>query len=162
MRDLIFIPLAKPNFSFFRRIFASGTCFGFVWLWHGANVPFFYWVVLNFIEIHIENTAKEIFARYPQLREYANLRFSPVNQRRILACGQTVCAAFGIFAIMYFLGSKEVGDVFVRRLVINEGLRFTSKFFWLMGLGYCFCQCCIEIAYWQDQRQQKSDDGEID
>jgi len=113
-------------------------------LWHGMSWGFLYWVSMNFIEIMLENVAKEIYHR-KSVYAFFNRNFSPLNMRRIRASSHVFCTAWGIFSIFYFLGGEHVGHVFINRLVIDEALMLKAPLLYLLVLGYFFAQCCMEI-----------------
>lgn len=152
LRDLIFVPIAYPSFTFQRRIFATFVCFAFVWLWHGMSLAFFCWVSMNFIEVMLENITSELLRR-PDVDEFVTKRISPLNRRRLKSCGSIVCVAWGILAIFFFLGDYGSGKVFVRRLFMDDFLSF--HFFYLIVLGYFYGNCCTEIELWYRERAEK-------
>lgn len=152
LRDLLFIPIAYPSFSFVRRFAATLVCFAFVWLWHGTSMAFLCWVSMNFVEVMLENICSEILRRR-DVDAFVSKRISPVNRRRLSSVGSIICVVWGIFAIFFFLGGYESGLVFVRRLFFDDWLSFQMCY--LIILGYFYGNCCSEIELWYRKRTKK-------
>lgn len=70
---------------------------------------------LNFAEILLEQLAFVVYSK-PTVKQYIEKRWSQTNLRQLLALLQSVCVAFGIFGIRYFLGAEGIGDYLVRRI----------------------------------------------
>lgn len=141
LREMLYIPIVGSSGSFMRRTIATAVCFAFVWLWHGATNYYLVWVVLNFLEVMMENAAKEIY-KVPSVRLWLDRQLSPTNFRRFTAVLQIPCVAFGIFSIFYFIGGYESGRLISKAFVFNGW-----PFMYLLGLGYAFCHCCIELEH---------------
>lgn len=99
------------------------------------------------MEVTLENAAKTIY-HLPSVHKFVNSTLSPLNLRRARAACHVVCTAWGIFSIFYFLGGANVGNVFVDRLVIAEGLRLKAPLPYLIILGYFYAQCCMQVEAW--------------
>ncbi len=151
LREMLYLPLVGTSGAFLRRTLATAVCFGFVWLWHGATNYYFVWVGLNFIEVMLENAAKEIY-KLPSVRMWFDSHLSPTNFRRFTAVLQVPCVAFGIFSIFYFIGGYEIGHLISGSFVF-QGWPWA----YLLSLGYPFAQCCIEI----ELRERQRDSGKL-
>ncbi|VDO99662.1 unnamed protein product [Soboliphyme baturini] len=144
LRNHLYVRLASGRFKKVKRLSAALACFGFVWLWHGANMAFFYWCMMNLVEILIENLAYE-FDRAFHILDRLSYAIGARNVRRLLAVLFVPCETLGIFAIIFFLGGFEAGETFLHRLLIDRSFHVQSSYLYLILLGYVFAHCCMDF-----------------
>lgn len=152
----IFFPISSPNFSIPKKFFGLTISFFFVLLWHGFQHQYCVWVAFNLKEIITENLAKGIFFTF-FFKFYENQKKNQKIFRRILAFFQIYFVPWGLFGVFYFLGGSESGWVFVDRIWNGEAKSLSWSFFFLLFIGYCFTNMCMDVEKWEEKKKRKNE-----
>lgn len=158
-KTYIFVPICRPTFSLWRKIFGLAMSYVFVLIWHSMDRAHVVWVVLNCSEILIETIAKIIYVQF--LKEKREKYISDQNFRRILAWLQIFPLCFGLYGTFYFVGGATGGWIFVDRIFWGKTVTLKWQFFVLITIGYNFTNVCMEIERWEkrkgENQQQEHD-----
>lgn len=128
----IYASLCQRTSSMYRKLFASFTTFGFIYLWHGIYQFVFIWSIMNFICLQLEQFGRHIgHMQQDNFQKY----FSESNRNRIKAIFGTQIFIPAVISNFYFFAGVEVGNVFVERTY------FTGNF--VIYLSLSFCSYCI-------------------
>ncbi len=128
----IYASLCQRTSSMYRKLFASFTTFGFIYLWHGIYQFVFIWSIMNFICLQLEQFGRHIgHIQQDNFQKY----FSESNRNRIKAIFGTQIFIPAVISNFYFFAGVEVGNVFVERTY------FTGNF--VIYLSLSFCSYCI-------------------
>uniref|UniRef100_A0A8R1XVT8 Protein-cysteine N-palmitoyltransferase Rasp n=1 Tax=Onchocerca volvulus TaxID=6282 RepID=A0A8R1XVT8_ONCVO len=160
LKRQVYIPVSgDPSSKYFslRRLAALLTVFLFVFAWHGTSSNYFYWILLNTIEICMEWVGAAISKTtfYNKIRNF----LGPKGERRLIATSMIATAACGVFGVFFFLSRNEIGIIIFKRLlvsVIGRLLRLTISLpdrpftyyavaVHILLLGYCFNNVCLEL-----------------
>ncbi|EFO14321.2 hhat protein [Loa loa] len=173
LKKQLYMPVSgDPSSKYFslRRFAALGTVFLFVLAWHGISSNYFYWVLLNSLEISIEwfgvSVSKTAF--YSKIRNF----LGPRGERRLIAFLMITTAVPGIFGVFFFLSRKEIGIIIFKRLFINlvgtvmqftlnlpnRSLYYYAIFAHFIVLGYCFNHVCLELEKYYTVKQVSGDE----
>lgn len=109
----IYTPLLKSNFN---RVFASFSCFTFVFAWHGMQTNIFIWALLNFIGLNIESLVRSVGKN----QYYFNIQrkyMSPANIRRFNCILASPLLAMSVISNFYFFAGEEIGHAYVYRIL---------------------------------------------
>ncbi|VDP13203.1 unnamed protein product [Onchocerca flexuosa] len=160
LKRQVYIPVAgDPSSKYFslRRLAALLTVFLFVFAWHGTSSNYFYWILLNILEICMEwiGIAISKTAFYSKIRNF----LGPRGERRLIATSMIATAASGVFGVFFFLSRNEIGIIIFKRLfmsIIGRLLRLIISLpdrpftyyaiaVHILILGYCFNNVCLEL-----------------
>ncbi|VDK63865.1 unnamed protein product [Onchocerca ochengi] len=160
LKRQVYIPVSgDPSSKYFslRRLAALLTVFLFVFAWHGTSSNYFYWILLNTIEICMEWVGAAISKTtfYNKIRNF----LGPRGERRLIATSMIATAACGVFGVFFFLSRNKIGIIIFKRLlvsVIGRLLRLTISLpdrpftyyavaVHILLLGYCFNNVCLEL-----------------
>ncbi|KAG7199248.1 hypothetical protein KM043_018115 [Ampulex compressa] len=129
------------------KLFASFVCFTFVFIWHGMQTSIFIWASLNFIGLTVEGIAK-LIAHTRRYRELQGRYMTPQSVRRFNCILASPLLAMSAVSNFYFFAGKDIGDIFVQRLLQDS---WDIKFLLLFFL-YCCCQVSVDIKNWELHR----------
>ncbi|VBB31138.1 unnamed protein product [Acanthocheilonema viteae] len=170
LKKQVYIPVSgNPSSKYFslRRFAALGCVFLFVLAWHGTSSNYFYWVLLNALEICMEWFGTVLYetAFYGKIQKF----LGPRGERRLIAYLMTITVVPGIFGVFFFLSRKEIGIIIFKRLYVNLigavflDLPYRSLYYYAIAahfviLGYCFNHVCLELEkYHTDKRVPKDE-----
>ncbi|MCP9265932.1 Protein transport protein SEC61 subunit alpha [Dirofilaria immitis] len=169
----VYVPVSgNPSSKYFslRRFAALVTVFLFVLAWHGTSSNYFYWVLLNTLEICMEwvgaAVSKTVF--YSKIQNF----LGPRGERRLIAISMIATAASGILGVFFFLSRKEIGIIIFKRLFIDlvwALLRLTISLpdrplihyaiaVHILVLGYCFNNVCLELEKYFSVKEVSGDE----
>ncbi|XP_071579106.1 protein-cysteine N-palmitoyltransferase HHAT isoform X4 [Temnothorax nylanderi] len=117
----IYVPIQKSQkYRYFGKLFASFSCFTFVFIWHGIQMNIFIWTLLNFIGIVIEDIGVSIGKTSPLL-------------------------AISAISNFYFLGGREIGNIFTENILYGSWKSLSILLFFL----YCCCHVSVDVKSWE-------------
>uniref|UniRef100_A0AAF5PHL9 MBOAT family protein n=1 Tax=Wuchereria bancrofti TaxID=6293 RepID=A0AAF5PHL9_WUCBA len=173
LKKQLYIPVSgDPSSKYFllRRFGALGTVFLFVLAWHGTSSNYFYWVLLNSLEICMEwfGVAISKTAFYSKIRNF----LGPRGERRLIAFSMITTVVPGIMGVFFFLSRREIGIIIFKRLCINligTIMQFTLNlpnrllYYYAVSahfivLGYCFNHVCLELEKYYAVKQVSGDE----
>ncbi|KAM3726089.1 Protein-cysteine N-palmitoyltransferase HHAT [Dirofilaria immitis] len=173
LKKQVYVPVSgNPSSKYFslRRFAALVTVFLFVLAWHGTSSNYFYWVLLNTLEICMEwvgaAVSKTVF--YSKIQNF----LGPRGERRLIAISMIATAASGILGVFFFLSRKEIGIIIFKRLFIDlvwALLRLTISLpdrplihyaiaVHILVLGYCFNNVCLELEKYFSVKEVSGDE----
>lgn len=118
MKRYIYVPAGGSRNGSFLQLYASAVSFVYIFFWHGMTEHLFIWTALNFVVVSIESLAgKTLF--FPVLTDIWTKKMSPQNVRRFHALSALPTLLASCIAIFYFMNGKEVGTIFLNRLIIE-------------------------------------------
>ncbi|XP_012266658.2 protein-cysteine N-palmitoyltransferase Rasp isoform X1 [Athalia rosae] len=135
----IYLPIAGPT-SVLRKIFASFTCFAFVYVWHGTRMYIFIWSALNFVGVTIESLAR-IIANSKIYVEAESKLLGPRNVRRFHCMIASPLLAMSAISNFYFFGGRAIGNIFMQRIFSDSWTSLITLF----SILYCCCQISTEL-----------------
>lgn len=145
----IYIPLRQITHN---KLFASFSCFVFVFVWHGMQLNILIWSFLNFLGLTVEGFARSVgkTKRYSGMeRKY----LSRQNIRRFHCVLATPLLAMSAVSNFYFFAGKEVGDVYMERMILQDSWK---TLFTLLFFLYCCCQVSIDVKCWELESSEQS------
>lgn len=119
MVKYIYKPCAKEA----GRLISSLICFTFVFIWHGLYPHVLIWSLLNYVGVSIESFGKEL----TNLEEFDRNYLTEIDDqmyRRIKCLLASPLLLMSAIAFFFYHGGKEIGDVFVQRMLFGKYLRF--------------------------------------
>ncbi|XP_011880609.1 PREDICTED: protein-cysteine N-palmitoyltransferase Rasp isoform X2 [Vollenhovia emeryi] len=136
----IYVPIRKSN-GYFGKLFASFSCFTFVFIWHGIQINILIWTLLNFIGIVIENIGVSI-GKSTQYLKIQNMYLSSKNTRRLHCVLASPLLALSAVSNFYFLGGQEIGNIFIENILYHGSWKSLSA---LLFFLYCCCQVSVDV-----------------
>ncbi|KAK7463226.1 hypothetical protein BaRGS_00038211 [Batillaria attramentaria] len=141
MKRYIFIPWGGSRAGFARQIQGSILCFVFVFYWHGAEYYLFLWCLFNFLEAILEQMGG-LLEETAIVKRLIYSRLTPAGIRRIRAVMSVPVFLMSVFAIFYFFGGTDSGEIFLNKLLFNIPW---DSFIVFMLLVYCAIQNAMEV-----------------
>ncbi|CAG9541002.1 unnamed protein product [Cercopithifilaria johnstoni] len=170
LKKQVYIPVSgNPSSKYFslRRFAALGSVFLFVLAWHGTSSNYFYWVLLNSLEICMEWFGAAVYKTtfYGKIQKF----LGPRGERRLIAYLMITTAVPGIFGVFFFLNRKEIGIIIFKRLYVNLvgaiflDLPYSSLYYYAITahfviLGYCFNHVCLELEKYYAVKRVSEDE----
>ncbi|XP_017777846.1 PREDICTED: protein-cysteine N-palmitoyltransferase Rasp [Nicrophorus vespilloides] len=135
----IYIPTQYSQ-SYINKLFSSGLCFTFVYVWHGTQNYILIWTVLNFMGISVEMICKELYKKC-----FFNFGSKHPNmERRLTSSLASILLAISAISNFYFFAGTSIGNIFFEKLFTGN---FSENFILLFCL-YCCCQVSIQVKEW--------------
>ncbi|XP_071637796.1 protein-cysteine N-palmitoyltransferase Rasp isoform X11 [Temnothorax longispinosus] len=142
----IYVPIQKSQkYRYFGKLFASFTCFTFVFIWHGIQMNIFIWTLLNFIGIIIENIGVSI-GKSKQYHKILNMYLSSRNTKRLHCMLASPLLAISAISNFYFLGGREIGNIFIQNILYDGSWKSLSI---LLFFLYCCCHVSVDVKSWE-------------
>ena len=108
------------NVSRLPTYLASFACFAFIYIWHGfLQTDILLWTGLNYIGITLEGLFRVL---YKNCFGIVNRNMNSTWKRRIGCFLAAPLLAVSAVSNFYFFGGKQIGDIFVTRLLNGKKL----------------------------------------
>ncbi|CAE1259779.1 unnamed protein product [Acanthosepion pharaonis] len=118
MKRYIYVPAGGSRNGNFQQLFASAVSFIYIFFWHGMTEHLFIWTALNFLVVSMESLAgKTLF--HPFMANIWTKKMSAQNVRRLHSLLALPTLLASCIAIFYFMNGKEVGNIFLNRLILE-------------------------------------------
>ncbi|XP_071579109.1 protein-cysteine N-palmitoyltransferase Rasp isoform X6 [Temnothorax nylanderi] len=141
----IYVPIQKSQkYRYFGKLFASFSCFTFVFIWHGIQMNIFIWTLLNFIGIVIEDIGVSI-GKSKQYHKIQNMYLSSRNTKRLHCMLASPLLAISAISNFYFLGGREIGNIFTENILYGSWKSLSILLFFL----YCCCHVSVDVKSWE-------------
>ena len=135
----------------FCKIFSSGCCFSFVYIWHGIKANIMVWSLLNFLGIAVETLGKSLWKNEAYQKMEKSI-LSPRGSRRLHAAIASPLTLLSVISNMYFLIDQEAGDIFLIR-AFNSWPYATPLTLLFM---YCLAQTSIEMKNYDIKKKHQA------
>lgn len=119
MVKYIYKPCAKEAGS----LLSSLICFTFVFIWHGLYPHVLIWSLLNYIGVSTESFGKELM-KMDDLKGFNEIDAALLRRFKCLLA--TPLLLMSAIAFFYYHGGKEIGDIFVQKILFGK---YKSFFF---------------------------------
>ncbi|XP_034237893.1 protein-cysteine N-palmitoyltransferase HHAT [Thrips palmi] len=115
LRSYIYDPLVEGFPKKQHHLLLSTICFAFVYVWHGLSMNILIWSICNFLGIVLESVAHEVIKSKSYQHFESKLSMQNIRRWRAFMTGPLfIMSALTMF---FFLGSMEVGVVFVSQII---------------------------------------------